>query len=734
MMVTSDVRIGVAHIEPDSDLWFQNLLPAFRRLDERLRLLLAGPSEPGEFASEAQPYPGLIISKSEISRWLEQNHPRASFTLDEAIIQQTLFRQSDNGDSKLASVGAEYGLSVFDLDVILIALATELDLGYEKVFGYLQDDITCKRPTLDLTLNLLCRTSDRQAGRRHFNPDAPLTRNSLLQLIPGNDGRSELAHQLRLDEGLISVLLDRPGLDLRLKGFCQLIEPTIRLVEVPIDGDIKRALEILLTREGRPALKLQFVGERGTGKRKTAEALATQSNSRLLIVDIEHALEATADPGETFKVILREARFRQALVYVENVDVLLSEDRSVIGRQFFTAVNEASTTIILAGEKALDSSTRVQQVRFLVPEFAPRKTYWEETLRQHGIALDAETVATLAGSFRLPPSEISSAVTAAIDRACWRAAGQVGADTFLATNAQPTSSDLFACARARLNHDLAKFARHVDPKYAWGDLVLPPDQLSQLREMCTRYKYQNVVYDQWGFGRKLSLGKGLNALYSGHPGTGKTMAAEVIARELQLDLYKIDLSQVVSKYIGETEKSLNRIFQEALASSAILFFDEADALFGKRTDVKDSHDRYANIEVSYLLQKMEEYDGIAILATNLRQNIDGAFLRRMQFIVEFPFPDEEHRKRIWEVIFPREAPMADDVDFDLLARSIRLAGGNLKSIGLAAAFHAASDGGVIRHQHLISAARREFQKIGQSWNESDRHKEERPGLSESVKL
>jgi len=207
------------------------------------------------------------------------------------------------------------------------------------------------------------------------------------------------------------------------------------------------------------------------------------------------------------------------------------------------------------------------------------------------------------------------------------------------------------------------------------------------------------------------------------------MAAEVIANELHLDLYKIDLSQVVSKYIGETEKSLNHIFREAQASSSILFFDEADALFGKRTEVKDSHDRYANIEVSYLLQKMEEYDGIAILATNLRENMDEAFLRRMQFIVEFPFPDEEHRKSIWEIVFPPEAPVASDVDFRLLAREIRLAGGNIKSIGLAAAFYAAADGRVIHQQHLIRAARREFQKLGRNWNERD-WKSERESASE----
>ena len=723
MIGASASRIGISQIEPNCDSWFQALLPAFRRLDERLKLLLAELAESGALASES--FPGLVISRDEIVRWLDRDHSRSSFTIDETLIQEPLFQHADDDNSKLGWVAAEYGLSGFDLDVILIALATELDLGYEKVFGYLQDDITCKRPSLDLALSLLCSANGRQEGRRRFNPDAPLIKSGLLQLIPGDNARSQLAHQLRLDEGLINFLLDRKSVDPRLMAFCQLIEPSVSLAEAPIDNDLKRALKTQFA-QTNVRLKLHFLGGRGTGKRKTAEALAAQSKSRLLIVDIEHALAATADLGETFGIILREARFRQALLYVKNVDVLLSEERTVACRQFFRAIDQDSATIILAGEKPLDSSKEVQEARFRVPEFARRRTYWEDNLREQGIGLDPETVAALAGSFRLAAGEISSAITAAIDRARWRAAAQGASDPFSATSARPTADDLFACARARLNHDLAKFARQIDPKYDWADLVLPADQLSQLREICARYKYRNVVYDQWGFGQKLSLGKGLNALYSGHPGTGKTMAAEVIARELHLDLYKIDLSQVVSKYIGETEKSLNRIFQQALDSSAILFFDEADALFGKRTEVKDSHDRYANIEVSYLLQKMEEYDGIAILATNLRQNIDDAFLRRVQFIIEFPFPDEEHRKRIWDVIFPREVPIADDVDFQLLARSIRLAGGNLKSIGLAAAFYAASDGGVIKQEHLINAARREFQKLGRNWNESDWKSDEHP--------
>src|SRR6185436_15536947 len=204
-------------------------------------------------------------------------------------------------------------------------------------------------------------------------------------------------------------------------------------------------------------------------------------------------------------------------------------------------------------------------------------------------------------------------------------------------------------------------------------------------------------------------------------GTGKTMAAEVLANELRLNFYLIDLSAVVSKYIGETEKNLRRLFDAAEDGGALLFFDEADALFGKRSEVKDSHDRYANIEIGYLLKEMEEYDGIAILATNLRQNMDDAFVRRLQNIVEFPFPDEEHRNLIWQVTFPTDAPV-DDLNFSFLAREIKLAGGHIKNIAVNAAFYAASDGGVIRMTHVEEATRREYQKLGWPWSNADWHR------------
>jgi SpoVK/Ycf46/Vps4 family AAA+-type ATPase len=220
------------------------------------------------------------------------------------------------------------------------------------------------------------------------------------------------------------------------------------------------------------------------------------------------------------------------------------------------------------------------------------------------------------------------------------------------------------------------------------------------------------VLETWGFDRKLALGKGINVLFAGPSGTGKTMAAEIISHELRLELYKIDLSGVVSKYIGETEKNLSRIFTVAESSNAILFFDEADALFGKRSEVRDAHDRYANVEISYLLQRMEEYAGIVILATNLRKNMDDAFVRRMHFSIDFPFPNEKQRRRIWEKIWPAATPRSPALDMDFMARRFEMTGGNIRNIALTAAFFAAEEESAITMMHLIRATQREYQKMG----------------------
>jgi SpoVK/Ycf46/Vps4 family AAA+-type ATPase len=258
------------------------------------------------------------------------------------------------------------------------------------------------------------------------------------------------------------------------------------------------------------------------------------------------------------------------------------------------------------------------------------------------------------------------------------------------------------------------------PKATWQQLILPDDSIQQLRELCSTVRTRSQVPEEWGFASKLTGGRGVTALFAGISGTGKTMAAEVIANELGLPLFRIELAGVVSKYIGETEKNLDRVFEAATDSNAILFFDEADALFGKRTEVKDSHDRYANLEMSYLLQKMESYEGAAILATNMRQQIDDAFLPRLKFTVIFPLPDAGDRLRIWEAVWPSELPRGADVDLERMAR-LKFTGGNIKNIILAAAHSAAAARGAVGMPDLVLAVRSEYQKLGKQIDAGEVH-------------
>ena len=363
--------------------------------------------------------------------------------------------------------------------------------------------------------------------------------------------------------------------------------------------------------------------------------------------------------------------------------------------------------VIVAGRAAwhpggVARARAVRVIEFPLPAFSQRHALWTHFL---GRAAPGD-LTPLVSQFRLASGQIRDAVATAQDCAAQRG--------------EPVrEQDLFAAARVHSNLQLAGLARKITPRYDWRDLILPADQLDLLRELVATVRTRAVVLDEWQVGAKLVSSAGITALFAGPPGTGKTMAAEIIARELQFDLYKIDLSTIVSKYIGETEKNLERIFREAETSNAILFFDEADALFGKRSEVRDAHDRYANIEISYLLQRMEAYTGVTILATNLRANLDEAFTRRLQFAVDFPFPDEAERLRIWRALFPPAVPCDANLDLGLLAQRFKLAGGSIRNIIVSAAYLAAADGRQVTMRHLLHGTRRELQKMGRLLSDQD---------------
>jgi hypothetical protein len=503
-----------------------------------------------------------------------------------------------------------------------------------------------------------------------------------------------------IDSRIAGYLLGHDSLDWRLARFARLVTPNGTSSSAPVSNglvDMARA-----ARGGGSPLVIYFRGADETMKRNTALALAGALASPLLVADLRRASRWSGHFEEWLQDLARETMLRDVVVYLEGLDATGDDAaresvlRALPGGGSITILS--GTSEWSRGEAPVDG---VITVPFDTPGWQERRQAWQIALRERGINVRGQALDTLAGSFLFTGSQIDEAALTAerLARYCGRPAN---------------IEHVFESARARSGSDMGNLARKVSPTHSWDEIVLPAESIEQLREICRRVRLRYRVLEKWGFGRRLSTGKGVNALFHGHSGTGKTMAADVIARELQLDLYKIDLAGVVSKYIGETEKNLDRVFTAAENANVILLFDEADALFGKRSEVRDSRDRYANLEVSYLLQKMEQYEGVSILATNLRQNLDDAFLRRLAFTVQFPFPDEESRRRIWQGMWPEKLPLSPDVDHGWLASRFVLSGGNIRNVAVAAAYLAAQEESAVTMKHVIHAIRSEFLKMGKT--------------------
>jgi hypothetical protein len=660
----------------------------------------------------ADPYRGLYVSHPEAGA-LAAREPGAppAFAAELPVGGPD---GSGDGGSRLARLRRLAGLTDTDLGILLVALAPELDLKYERVFAYLQDDVTRKRPTVDLALGLLAPAwEDRVRARARLSPSAPLLRHRLLRLTedPGHRDPPLLSRYLKPEDRTVDFLLGADEPDPRLAPYARAVEPRARLDDLLLPDALRGRLRGLARAGAEGVLYLQ--GPYGVGKRTVAEAMCAEAGRGLVVVDTARLAgldEARFD--ELAGVAAREALLRGAALFWDGFDALLPDDRRARRDAVLREAREGGA-VFLAGEDGWQPADELGGAAFYRvalprPEHADRVRMWAAALNGDGSAPGVD-VAELAGRFRLSGGQIRDAAAGARSLARLRdpERGRLSMD------------DLFAASRAQSSPRLSTLARKIAPRYGWDDIVLPPDRREQLREIANTMKYRSLVLGEWGFDRKLAMGKGLNMLFAGPPGTGKTMAAEIVAGELGLELFRIDLSGVVSKYIGDTEKNLSRIFAEAETSSAILFFDEADALFGRRSEVRDSHDRYANLEVSYLLQRMEEYEGVVVLATNFRKNMDEAFVRRMHFTVDFPFPSERERLRIWEAVWPDELPRDPAIALDQVARRLELAGGNIRNVALAAAFLAADGGGVVTAEHLVRAARREYQKMGKVVSEGE---------------
>jgi len=616
---------------------------------------------------------------------------------------------------RLAELERLFALTRFEIDCLLLCLASELDSRYQRLYAYLQDDVTRRRPSVNLALNLLSPSfRDKLSLRQCFSSGAPLWDSKLLLLFDDpQDPATLLSKYLNVDERIVAYLLDSDELDARLRPYVRYVKPEAPIESLVLPAEMKMRFSMLVQRSKSSETTLYFQGPYGSGKKTAAEALCRESELSLLIVDTESLANSQSLNFETaVRLAVREAALQGSALYWDCIDFLLTEEKKNLRKVLLSELSRCQNVAFLAGTTDWEPANELQastfiRIEFPRPAYADRVQLWQTALP--GDANSEVDLSALANKFRFSGGQIRDAMRSAWSSARWR---DPDAN-------QLTTADLYEACRLHSSRKLSSLGRKIKPHHTWNDIVLPPDRLQQLREICNSMKYRSLVFDEWGFDRKLSLGKGLNILFAGPSGTGKTMAAEIMAGELGLDLYKIDLSSIVSKYIGETEKNLARIFAEAETSNAILFFDEADALFGKRSEVRDSHDRYANIEVNYLLQKMEEHEGVVILATNFRKNMDDAFVRRMHFTVEFAFPNESDRRRIWEQIWPRETPQSPDLDLDFMARRFEVPGGNIRNIAMAAAFLAASDGGVVNMTHLLHGTRREFQKMGKVVRQGD---------------
>jgi hypothetical protein len=619
----------------------------------------------------------------------------------------------------LPALASMYGLSMFEKEAVIICLAPELDPGYRRIYAYLQDDISLQYPTADFITRLVCHGRfDHWNARPVFSRHSRLLRSEILQPVEGRENSGWQRRGFRLTERVAHFLLGVNMIDDRLAGICRIHQACSPSHDEFADADGSREFAAAAERHFSSAnsgkkIVYHFYGPSGAGKLGLSISICRHLGCPLIVCDMGMFRSRDNDIETILKAVFREGLLMQAGVYLEHLDELLNEPErsSELVRRIAVLIEEAGWLVFLGSEKPMKERIRGNGIVLYtkgMPVAGPalRKRTWQNALSNMSGAENEEWAELLASRFRLTPGRIRDCARAAKDALVLSPGGEADLLPRLLT----------AC-REQSNQRLRDMSLKIEPRYGWDDIILPDPQATLLREICAQVMHRERVYGDWGFESKFSHGKGLSVLFSGPPGTGKTMAAEVISRELSLDLYKIDLSGVVSKYIGETEKNLNRIFEEAETANAILFFDEADALFGKRTEVSDSHDRYANIEISYLLQKMEEYDGVVILASNLRQNIDEAFVRRIRFIVEFPFPDEESRRRIWQSHFPAAAPVSGHIDFNFLSREFHISGGHIRNIVLNAAFLAAGNGSVIKMDHVLRSVKQEYVKLGAVWND-----------------
>lgn len=629
------------------------------------------------------PFRGLYVNDDLVDRLLQ---PAAGAELPDSAVRAEIEAAADEieaagGTVRLRNLARDAGLTELDVDLLMIALLPDLDARFERLYGYLNDDVTRRRASVGLALQLAGGSAWSAADRSRLEPGAPLCSEQLIMVEDAD--RPFLSRGLRVPDRVVGHLLGDDHPDPVLEPVLEEMRP----YRVRLAGQLGYALG-----SGARLVHIRERSAAGTGAGIGVAALA-ESGRAALVIDATR-LAGQSDPSVLLPIAAREALLRRAGLVIRHIEELAGAAPHAVRR-----LADSRIPVIMVGSATWEPQWTTEPPLLLeapVLGGRDRLALWQQEFDHDHADVD---VARLAVHLSLGPDQISKAVRAA--RSSARLAG-----------GPMTADDLRRGARSQNAAGLERLARRIDPEVGWDDLVLAPAALRALRDLAARARHRDTVLTDWRMRRGGGRGHGVIALFAGDSGTGKTMSAEVIAADLGLDLYTVNLATVVDKYVGETEKNLERIFAEAAGVNAVLFFDEADAIFGKRSDVRDAHDRYANIESAYLLQRLETFDGLAVLATNLRSNIDDAFTRRLDTIIDFAAPNAELRKRLWQQCLAAPLPVSDDLDLDFLAEAFELAGGNIRSAATTAAYLAAAAEAPVTMAQVISAVEQEYRKLG----------------------
>ncbi|MGW1681963.1 ATP-binding protein [Saccharopolyspora sp. NPDC002376] len=595
---------------------------------------------------------------------------------------------------RLLRLAEDFGLTELDVELLLVAMAPDIDVRFEPLYSYLNDDVTRRRPTTGLALEL-CEMPTAGDGRFRFAAGAPLVAGGLLEVQEPE--RPSLSRTLRVPDRVVAHLLGNDDFNPSTANLARLVH-----ADPGSPGALAKRIGAALD----TGIRLVHLHGAEGASRVAMDALSVSGRPALVLDAVELAGEP--DPPAALPALVREARLHRAGIMLGPLEKLEPE-RVRLLRDVIAST--ARVPVLLHGSRGWDPTWSRQvpvSIRVESPSGDERVQEWRRAL------------AAASGDTALPESALTDALAGyqldadEVDRAASVAA------QLAALDARPVNSeDLRAGARSQNGAGLERLARRITPAVSWDDLVLPEPTRRHLTELAMRARHRDRVLGDWRMRPGGGRGRGVLALFAGESGTGKTMSAEVVAAELGMDLYVVDLSTVVDKYVGETEKNLERIFTEAAGVNGVLLFDEADAIFGKRSAVQDAHDRYANVESAYLLQRMETFNGIAILTTNLRANLDEAFTRRLDVIADFPLPDPTQRRALWDRCLGNALPRSEDLDLDFCAERFELAGGSIRACAITAAYLAAEAGQPVGMAELITAVRQEYTKLGRLVLESE---------------